>query len=250
MQILLSLFVWFEVSLCFILFFPLQLALFFVTALFDRKKAIMHYHSSLWCCIGLALSPLWRIRLQGTENLDRKKAHVVIMNHQSLIDGLLVFRLFYPIKMVGKKSLGLVPILGWNLFLSGHLLVDRKSLKSQLDTIRKMEELTGRGESIFVFPEGTRTRDGNLGEFRKGAFRSAANAGTPVLPVVIDGAFQILPRSGFLMGKKRDIIIRVLPAVQAEKGENPASLAGRCRSIMAAELAEMRESCCSAENGG
>ena len=128
----------------------------------------MHYNSSLWCALALFLSPLWFIDIKGKENLDRKKSFIVVMNHQSLIDILLTFRLFYPFKMIGKKILGQVPIVGWNLVLSGHLLVDRKKIKSQFEAIRKMEKLIKRGESIFVYPEGTRTKNGEIGQFKKG----------------------------------------------------------------------------------
>ena len=226
--------------MCFVLFFPFQLALFILTALFDRKRKLTHYNSSIWCYFALALSPLWRVDLQGKENLDRTKPHVVIMNHQSLIDVLITFRLFYPFKMIGKKALAFVPIVGWNLFLSGHLFVDRKNMKSQFRAIRKLESLIADGESIFVYPEGTRTKDGDIGEFKKGAFRSATSTGTSVIPVVIDGPFQILPKKGFILSKKQNIIIRVLPAIPVEKGEDPGQLALKCHEVMSGELEKIR----------
>ena len=73
--------------------------------------------------------------------------------------------------------------------------------------------------SILVFPEGTRTKDGDIGEFKKGAFRSAVSTGTPLLPVVIDGPYQLLPKKGFRINRKRTITIRVLPPIPVAKGE-------------------------------
>jgi len=240
MLALLSLFTWLEIALAFLLFFPFQLLLFIVTAPFDRKRVIMHYHSGLWCALALAISPLWKIKITGREHLDRSKAHVVIINHQSLIDVLIAFRLFYPVKMIGKKILAWVPIVGWNLYLSGHLMVDRSNTKSQFAAIRKLEALLLSGNSILVFPEGTRTKDGELGEFKKGAFKSAASTGTALLPVVIDGPFQILPKKGFIGTCRRDININILPPIEVLKDEKPGQLAERSRAIMATELARLR----------
>ena len=151
MLTVLSIFTWFEIVMCFILFFPFQFLLFLLTAPFDKRRIIMHYNSSFWCWLALKLGPVWKVELQGKEFLDRKKSHVVIMNHQSLIDILIAFRLFYPVKMIGKKALAYVPIVGWNLFLSGHMMVDRKNMKSQFNAIRKMEVLMERGDFHTCF---------------------------------------------------------------------------------------------------
>ena len=241
MAVLKSLYTWFEIVLCFILFIPFQLVLFVLTAPFDRRRRIMHYHSALWCTLGLGLSPLWKVRLEGKENLDRSRSHVVILNHQSLLDVLIAFRLFYPVKMIGKKILAFVPIVGWNLFLSGHILVDRKDTKSQFKAIRRMEHLITHGDSLLVFPEGTRTKDGEIGEYKKGAFRSAAATGTPLLPVVIDGPYQLLPKKGFIVNEVRDIVIRILPPIPVEKGSKPGDLARISHEIMSEELKRLRQ---------
>ncbi len=238
---LMSFFTWFEIVICFILFMPVQFVIFILTAAFDRKRVVMHYHSALWCWIALALSPLWKVEIKGKEYLDRKKSHVVIINHQSLIDVLIAFRLFYPVKMIGKRILAFVPIIGWNLFLSGHLMVDRSNMKSQFAAIRKMETLLSNGDSMLVFPEGTRTKDGEIGEYKKGAFRSATSTGTPLLPVVIDGPFQILPKKGVIVNCRHKISINVLPPIPVEKGEKPGDLALRSHDIMAAELIKIRK---------
>lgn len=249
MLALLSLFTWLEISLAFLLFFPFQLVLFILTAPFDRKRVIMHYHSSLWCALALAISPIWKVRITGREHLNRKKAHVVIMNHQSLIDVLIAFRLFYPVKMIGKKVLAWVPIVGWNLFLSGHLMVDRTNTKSQFAAIRKLEALLLAGNSILVFPEGTRTKDGELGEFKKGAFKSAVSTGTALLPVVIDGPYQLLPKKSLIAPCRRDININILPPIEVLPDEKPGELAVRSQEIMAAELARIRQAAVEGKNG-
>ncbi len=238
---ILSLFTWCEIILCFVIFFPFQFLLFLLTVFFDRKRKLLHYNSSLWCALSLFLSPLWSIEIKGKENLDRKKPHIVVMNHQSLIDILLTFRLFYPFKMIGKKVLGLVPIVGWNLVLSGHLLVDRKNTKSQFGAIRKMENLIKQGESMFVYPEGTRTRNGEIGEFKKGAFRTAVSTNTQILPIVIDGPYQLLPKKGFVINNFRKIYIEILPPVEIKEGAKASDLAEETRAVMYSVLKNIRE---------
>lgn len=241
MLAILSLFTWFEIVLCFILFIPFQIVLFLLTAPFDKKRIIMHYHSSLWCTIALALSPLWNLDIQGKQYLDKKKTHIVVMNHQSLLDVLIAFRLFYPVKMISKKALAFVPIVGWNLLLSGHLLVDRKSLKSQMGVLASIENHLNRGESILLFPEGTRTKDGEIHEFKRGTFKAAINTKTDILPIVIDGPYQLLPKKGFIAPGKHTIYIHILPPVPVSEYQNAGDLAEAVRNVMVNELIAIRK---------
>lgn len=236
-----TLFTWFEIILCFILFIPVQFLLFIFTALFDKKRRIMHYNASLWSSLALFLSPIFKVKLTGREYLDRSKGHVVVMNHQSLLDILLSFRLFYPVKMIGKKILALVPIVGWNLFLSGHIMVDRKNRKSQFAAIRRMEDILQSGDSLLIYPEGTRTRDGEIAEFKKGGFRSATSTGTSILPVVLDGAYQALPKGRIIVDKAYILTLTVLPPIEVEKGADTGALAKKCHDIMSKELTRQRK---------
>ena len=239
--IVFSLFTWFEIAVLFIVFMPFQLILFLLTALWDRHRRLMHYHASIYVTIALWLSPSFRLKIEGRENLDRKKAHVVIMNHQSLLDILLAFRLFYPVKMIGKSVLARIPIVGWNIYLAGHIFVDRTSRKSQFEAIRRMEKILLSGDSMLVYPEGTRTRDGEIKEYKRGGFRSAAETGTPILPVLVDGAYKALPKAGFIVDGVHTLRIRIMPPVPVEKGADTAVLAKNCREIMSAELSRLRE---------
>jgi 1-acyl-sn-glycerol-3-phosphate acyltransferase len=236
-----SLFTWVEMVFCLIVFMPVQVLLFLLTALFDKKRRIMHYNSGIFSTIALAISPVLKVKVTGKEHIDRSKAHVVVMNHQSLLDVLLSFRLFYPAKMIGKKVLALVPIIGWNLFLSGHIFVDRSSRKSQFATMHKMEELLLSGDSLLIYPEGTRTRDGNIAQFKKGAFRSAVKTGTAIMPVLIDGAFQALPKGGFIAKKRHHLFLHVLPSIPVDKGDSASALAAKCHEIMSKELELQRK---------
>lgn len=231
-----SIFTWLEIFVLFILFMPFQLIIFLVTAPFDRHRKIMHYNSGIWASFALFLSPSFRVKITGKEYLDRKKNYVVVMNHQSLLDILLSFRLFYPFKMIGKKALSTVPIVGWNLYLSGHIMVDRRSRESQFNAIRRMEKILESGDSMLIYPEGTRTKDGKIAEFKKGAFRSAAVTGTDLLPIVLQGAYEALPKRGIIVNGIYTLSMQVLPPIPVEKGSDPAELARKCHDIMSERI--------------
>jgi len=235
-----TLFTWFEIFLLFIIITPFQAVLFLLTFPFDRKRRIMHYHGSLYARFALLISPCFGIKVIGKENLDRSKAHVIVMNHQSLLDILLSFILFYPSKMIAKKVLGRIPFLGWNLVMSGHLLVDRTDRKSQFEAIRRMEKILRSGDSLLVYPEGTRTKDGKIAAFKKGVFRSASTTGTAIMPVVIDGAYEALPRKGLIIDGRHQLTLSVLPPVPVKKGESTSELALKCHDLMSAELDRLR----------
>ena len=237
-----TMFTWLEIFLLFILYFPVQAVVFVITFPFDRKRRIIHYIGSAFAQFALFISPVFRIKVTGKENIDRSRAHVVVMNHQSLLDILLSFILYYPCKMVGKKILSRVPFLGWELVIGGHLFVDRKNRKSQFEVIRKMEEMVENGDSLLVYPEGTRTKDGEIAEFKKGAFRSAVSTGTPILPVVLDGAYQALPKKGIIVNGVFTLHMHVMPALAVAKGSDAAVVALECHDLMCAKLAEMRSS--------
>ncbi|HAK46343.1 MAG TPA: hypothetical protein DCO79_10565 [Spirochaeta sp.] len=240
LYIFLSIVIWLEVLICFTVYIVIQAILFITTAAFDKHRKIMHYNTSILCTVVLALCPLIRVKYTGRENIDRSKPSVIVMNHQSIIDILLVFTLYKPAKMIAKKVLSLVPFVGWNLFMSGHIFIDRASRKSQIEAIRRMDDILIDGDSLMIFPEGTRTKDGEIAEYKKGAFRSACNSGTSVLPVVIDGAFQALPRKGVILNGFHKIKISILPPITVEKGSPTAGLALKCHDIMSAELERMR----------
>ena len=237
---LLSVISWLELAVCFIIYFPIHFILFIFTAPFDKQRKILHYNTSMLCVVCLTIIPILRVKTIGRENIDRKHPHVVVMNHQSLLDILFIFTIFYPAKMMAKKALAKVPIVGWTLALNKHILVDRASRKSQIDAIRRMDDILLEGDSLMIYPEGTRTKDGQIAEFKKGAFRSACNTGTAILPVVIHGAYEALPSKSMLVKGSHKITLSVLPPIPVPKGFSTAELAQNCHDAMSIELERLR----------
>jgi 1-acyl-sn-glycerol-3-phosphate acyltransferase len=143
--------------------------------------------------------------------------------------------------MMAKKTLAAVPVVGWTLSLNKHIFIDRANRKSQIDALRRMDQLLIDGDSLMVYPEGTRTKDGDIAEFKKGAFRSAVATGTSVLPVVIKGAFEALPSKSMVVKGFHTITLSVLPSIDVEKGSSTADLAQKCHDLMSSELEHLRQ---------
>ncbi len=138
------------------------------------------------------------LSVQGLENLEKSHSYILISNHASLLDIPGIISAFpFPVRFIAKKSLAWIPILGWSLPLSGHILIDRESAPSALKSLQKAASLLQSGTSIVVFPEGTRSPDGQVKEFKGGAFLLALKSRAPIVPVSISGTYPMLPRTGW-----------------------------------------------------
>jgi 1-acyl-sn-glycerol-3-phosphate acyltransferase len=144
-----------------------------------------------------------RVETEGREKIVPDRTYVVISNHQSLIDILaLVSGLGLQVRFLVKKELRRIPIFGIAVDLMHNIYVDRSNTRAAIESIRRgMQRL--RGESLTVFPEGTRSPDGHLLPFRKGAFHIAVDSGRPILPVTINGSGRRLPKRSFAFNPGR-----------------------------------------------
>jgi len=139
-----------------------------------------------------------RLNVLGIENLEKDRAYILISNHASILDipGIIA-AIPLPVRFIAKRSLIWFPILGWVLYLSGHILIDRESSLSALKSLKKAAALMENGTCVIVFPEGTRSPDGEVKEFKRGAFLLALQSKVPIVPISISGTFQMLPRHGW-----------------------------------------------------
>ncbi len=149
----------------------------------------------IWARTLCALS-LVHIKVQGHENIDPKASYIFVANHQSLYDMPLVYGwLKNNFKWIIKKEFRKMPIMGKTCELMGHIFIDRSNpmrAKHSLDLAK--QNLKQGNSSIFLFPEGTRTRTGQIGKFKRGAFTIASDLHLPIVPVTINGAFNALPK--------------------------------------------------------
>jgi 1-acyl-sn-glycerol-3-phosphate acyltransferase len=211
---------------------------FLVTLPFDRRRVALHLYSCAWGTLYVAANPLWRYRVEGREKLPWHGPAVLVANHLSLLDILVLYALFRPFKWVAKGELFRVPIVGWLMTLNDYVRVwrgDPESVRHMLDHCRRH---LARGTPVLLFPEGTRSRDGRLQRFKDGGFRLALDAGCPVFPIAVSGTFEALPKTGLSIRKGMHARVRVLDPISPADHSSVASLREAARAAIAATLPE------------
>ncbi len=156
--------------------------------------------------INLALMVLGiKVDVIGRENIDRKKTYIFMANHLSLIDGPLLFWLIpQSLRVLQKKEIFRYPVIGLAMRLARFVPVDRSGLKSGKKSIdRAVELIRKKGYSFLIFPEGTRSRDGQIQPFRRGAFFLAVDSQVPVIPISISGSYELMPKGNLSIKKGR-----------------------------------------------
>ncbi len=157
-----------------------------------------YWPGHVWARIFCILSFV-RVRTAGGEKVQKNKSYVFVANHQGAYDIFAIYGyLGHHFRWMMKKSLEKIPLVGYSCRVSGHIYVDNSSPAAVRATMTEAEKRLAGGMSVVVFPEGSRTRDGRMHAFRRGAFTLAMEFGLPVVPVTIDGAYRILPRGAWL----------------------------------------------------
>ena len=147
----------------------------------------------VWARLNSWATPML-VQTQGRENIDKNQSYVIVSNHQSQYDIFVLYGwLGIDFKWVMKQELRRVPALGVACDKIGHIFIDRSNTAAALRSLDEAKTKVVNGTSVIFFPEGTRSRDGHLGKFKKGAFRMALDLGIPILPVTISGTRAILP---------------------------------------------------------
>jgi 1-acyl-sn-glycerol-3-phosphate acyltransferase len=191
--------------------------------------------SRLWAP-GLLRGAGARLRVHGAEAIDWSQPYVVVANHQSMIDICALFRAVpVPLRFVIKSELGRVPFLGAYTRAMGMVFVRRARRGAGEAMLRDSVPLLQAGACLCVFPEGTRSVDGRVAPFRSGAFRAAAAAGVPVLPVAIHGAGAVLPTGGLFRVRPGAIELRFGAPLTAPD-DDPRALAEAARGAIMAML--------------
>ncbi|MDR0814215.1 MAG: 1-acyl-sn-glycerol-3-phosphate acyltransferase [Bacteroidales bacterium] len=225
-----------------LIFFVIAIILRVTTVRFDRKLTVLHLFSCFWAACYTWLNPLWRVSITGRDNIDTRKVYVMVSNHQSVVDILVLYRIFKPYKWVGKASLFKIPLLGWNMSMNKYIKIVRSSVSSQRRMIRLCSKNIGEGNSIMIFPEGTRSANGELRNFKEGAFLIAMQQKVDIIPMVINGTANALPPKGYPFNPQK-MRLHILPPVPYEtyRDMTVAEVSGHVRQIMADELNRMRK---------
>ena len=241
-SIILSVIVWIVCIITIILLFPVYIAFWALTVLFDRKLFFVHYVLSIWASIYTIFNPFWRVSIENRLVLNKSKTYVIVSNHQSLLDILILFRLFKHFKWVSKTEIFRVPVIGWIMILNKYIKVKRGDKKSILKMMETCKKVLKSGISILMFPEGTRSVDGNLGVFKDGAFNLALETQTDILPIIIDGTSKAIPKKKLILSNKQTIRMKILDEIPVSDyiGKKVSEIRNSTFSIMNTELKKLR----------
>ncbi|HKI74794.1 MAG TPA: lysophospholipid acyltransferase family protein, partial [Pseudomonadales bacterium] len=188
---------------------------------------------TLWAKLNMAVSMI-SIDIEGKEKVDPNQSYVIVANHQSLVDIYVLYGyLGIDIKWVMKKELRAVPFLGIACEKMGHILIDRSDTGAALKSINKARDKIANGISIVFFAEGTRSRNGELKKFKKGAFRMAQELGLPILPVTIRNTRFVLPSDtmDLMPGRVKLVFNDPIPTTDFGPGD-VAELTNRTREVI------------------
>ncbi len=210
-----------------------------LSGLFDRSGETVLKLARLWSRFVLGVSGV-KLEVVQHAPLDRKRPYIVMANHASMIDIWAVF-LAVPVSLrfIAKKQLGAIPLFGWAMRAGRFIFIDRQNAASARRSIAEASRRIGAGQSVVIFPEGTRTRDGRLMAFKKGGFHLALESGAEIVPVAIHGSRALMPRGAALI---RPGTVRVEIGAPVSTAGLTASdreaLANRVRGTIAAMLGE------------
>jgi 1-acyl-sn-glycerol-3-phosphate acyltransferase len=191
------------------LLFPLVVL---VRALTFWTRRYTHALTSAWGGHYLSAAPFAGVEVDGREHAPPGRC-IFVSNHQSMVDVLAVFATRLPYLWVSKRENFWVPFLGWTMWVNGYVGLRRRHLPSIFKMLRRCEAHLGAGRSLFVFPEGTRSPDGNLIEFYRGAFWMSSRYKVPIVPVLIEGTRGILPKHQLFISPQ-PVRVRILPPIE------------------------------------
>jgi 1-acyl-sn-glycerol-3-phosphate acyltransferase len=232
---------WSYFALMMPLFFAVSFPLWLVTLPFDPNGRILHLFTCFWGGQYVWANPMWRLHVEGRERIDRSRAYVYCSSHQSSGDIPVLFGLFLPFKFVSKHINFYAPFLGWNMTLNRYIPLrrgDGASIRKMMASCRRWLD---RGVSVLMFPEGTRSKTGDLLPFKSGAFTLAKEAGAAIVPIVICGTIEAVPPDAVL--RQKGIVhvhVRICDPVESSAFADAAGLQAAVRDVMSSTLAELQ----------
>ncbi len=240
---ILSVWSWFVFGVCALVWVPLMLLTALVTLPFDRERYWTGYLFRRLPVVHQALNPLWRFRVTGDLPADPRNPYVVVSNHESFADILLISHLPWEMKWLSKQQLFKVPVAGWLMHLAGDVQLDRGDKVSAQRAMAQCADYLRRRVSVMIFPEGTRAVDGELGRFKDGAFRLAIETQVPILPLAVSGTKEALRKHDWRFGRA-DAEVHVMAPVSTVglTLDDVADLREQVRSAISAQLATMKQS--------
>ena len=242
MRFLLSLVYWAWFVGVLLVLFPLCVLLWAATRPFDRRGVVLHRFTSWWGWLYTWPNPAWPVTIEHRERLDDAETYVIVANHQSLLDILVLFRIFAHFRWVSKIENFRIPLVGGVMYMNRYIPLSRGRRESTLRMMDACRESLNAGTSVLLFPEGTRSETSEMRPFKSGAFELARRTRRPLLPIAIEGTSRALPKRGFVLRGKHPITIRILEALPPAAFETLSSqeLGRHVRELIAREIERMR----------
>jgi len=180
---------------------------------FDRQRRASHAVGFWWAEAIVGLNPFWNVEISGLEHVDPRKTYVLIANHESMADIVLLYKTHLQFKWVAKKSLFKIPVFGWCMSLMKYVPLSRDEHGSIKAAYFQAARWLKDGMSVLFFPEGTRSRDGRISQFKNGAFKLAIEEGRPVLPIYIGGSRNLIQRGSWVFNSRAVCRLKILAPI-------------------------------------
>jgi 1-acyl-sn-glycerol-3-phosphate acyltransferase len=204
------------------------------TVAFDDRRWVLHRFTSLWASLYTWLNPVWQVRIVGRERLYETGPTVIVANHRSLLDILVLFRLQSHFRWVSKRENFRVPCVGWNMTLCDYIPLRRGDASSVRAMMRHCDRAIRDGNSIMMFPEGTRSTTDQMRSWKPGAFQIAERNHVPIQPIVVRGTAKALPKRGFILQGRHAISIEILDPIPADEvaARSPVEMTEHVRALL------------------
>lgn len=243
MRLFLSAFFWIYLGVSLAVFWFAVFIPWLFTLPFDRRRRFAHWYACVWANHYIKFSPFWEMHHEGLEHFDKNEAFVIVANHQSIADIMVMFTTFRQFRWVSKHTVFYVPFMGWMMKMANYVGIRRGDPKSREKMLNACKHHLAIGNSIMMFPEGTRSEDQQLRAFKRGAFQLAVDTGHRVLPVVLDGTHDALPKDTWIFRNegKSVLKVRALPPIDpADFNDDPQRLKEATKRVMAEQLEDLR----------
>lgn len=215
LQTLGSAWAWLAIAIVIILWFPTMCVVYVVTLPFDRGRYAVGWWFRRMGVAMSAVNPYWRFSRAGMAIADPRRPYVVVSNHESFADILLICHLPFEMKWLSKVEILGIPFVGWMMRMAGDIPLKRGYGPSAAEAMERCRETLRNRVSVIFFPEGTRSVDGTMLPFKDGAFRLAIEAGVPILPLAVAGTRTALPKHDWRFNPAR-AVVEVLPPIATE----------------------------------
>ncbi|MBN2697488.1 MAG: 1-acyl-sn-glycerol-3-phosphate acyltransferase [Bacteroidales bacterium] len=235
-----SVLAWFTMVITSIIITPFFLLVWLATFWWDKRRVAAHFMGTFWAWHYRSLIPFWHLHLEGREKIPWKRPVVIVANHRSLVDILALYKLRRPFRWTSKAENFRLPFVGMVLSLSKAIRIKRESIRSASLFMKEAGDAIKEGSSVLIFPEGTRTKTGEMRRFREGAFLLAQKMNTGIIPVVHTGTEKCFSggKKFWILAGRADIHIRVLDEIPPETVQtlNAKALTAHVRKIMEEEI--------------